>query len=61
MSKEFSFTGKRPCYSSTIAPGGRHVMIETTKKPEDTAVKFIMEDHDFKKNINFTGLTDEER
>jgi len=60
-SREFSFTGKYPCYSSTMSPGGRFVMIETNKKPEDTAVKFLMKDHDFKKNLNFTGLTDKER
>jgi len=61
VSREFSFTGKRPCYSSTIAPGGRFVMAETTKKAEDTSIKFIMKDFNLVKDLDFTGLTEKER
>jgi len=61
VSKEFSFTGKRPCYSSTIADGGRFVMMETAKKIEDTSIKLLMKDTTFKKDLDLTCLTEDER
>ena len=44
-----------------MAPGNKFVMVETAKNPQDTAIKFLMEDINYKTQFDFTGLTDNER